>query len=106
MVETSTHVKPVIYRDRELEFLTDQQVAGIEAFKSQSNQVLKDYPVNSMLHEDVFRLLDESSALFSTLVIKTNGTLPYTSVFMQLDCSYWGPQDEEALRKEMNGEAP
>ena len=106
MVESSTHVNPVIYRDKELEYLTDQQVPGIEAFKAESDRILGGYPVNSLLHDDVFRLLDESSTLFSTLVIKTDGTLPYTSVFMQLDCAYWGPEEEAALRKQMNAQAP
>lgn len=102
MLGSSTHVKPVIYRDKELEFLTDQQVPGIEVFKAESNQMLKSYQVIRLLHEDVFRLLDESSALFSTLVIKTSGILPYTSVFMQLDCAYWGPEKEKKLREQMN----
>jgi hypothetical protein len=106
VIESSTHVKPVIYRDKELEYLTNQQVQGIEDFKAESNRVLESYEVNSMLHDDVFRLLDESSALFSTLVIKTSGTLPYTSVFMQLDCAYWGPDEEDALRQQMNAKAP
>jgi sugar lactone lactonase YvrE len=106
MIESTTHVKPVIYRDRELEFLTEQLVPGIEQFKSESNRMLSSYEVNSLLHEDVFNLLDESASLFSTLVIKTSGTLPYTSVFMQLDCAYWGPGEETGLREKMDNQLP
>ena len=47
-------------------------------------------------------MLDESSSLFRVLVIKTNCTLPYTSVFLQLDCSYWGPENEKVLRENMS----
>jgi hypothetical protein len=46
-------------------------------------------------------MLEESSSLFTTLVIKTSGILPYTSVFMQLDCAYWGPEEENELRDRM-----
>jgi hypothetical protein len=34
-------------------------------------------------------------------VIKTNCTMPYTSVFLQLDCAYWGAEDEQLLRENM-----
>jgi hypothetical protein len=27
--------------------------------------------------------------------------MPYTSVFLQLDCRYWGPNDEQKLRQAM-----
>jgi len=102
MVESTTHVTPLIYRDRELEFLTEEMVPGIERFKRETAELLSGFSVNSLLHDEVFGLLDESSSLFTTLVIKTSGILPYTSVFMELDCAYWGPDEEEILREKMN----
>jgi sugar lactone lactonase YvrE len=103
MVESSSHVMPVIYRDKELEYITEEQVPGIEEFRTASGKLLGDRQVSSLLHEEVFSMLDESSSLFSTLVIKTSCTLPYTSLFLQLDCAYWGPDDEEVLRNKMSG---
>jgi hypothetical protein len=100
-LDQSSHVKPIIYQDKELSFISEEQVPGIEQFRSDATSVLKGRSVNTLLHDEVFRLLDESSALFSVLVIKTNCTLPYTSVFMQLDCSYWGPENERILREKM-----
>jgi hypothetical protein len=29
-------------------------------------------------------------------------TLPYTTVFLQLDCAYWGPDNEKRLRERMS----
>jgi D-ribose pyranose/furanose isomerase RbsD len=100
-VEASSHVKPVIYRDRELSYITEEQVGGIEAFRSEAEKVLADREVHTLLHEEVFTMLDESSSLFRVLVIKTNATLPYTSVFLQLDCAYWNAEQEQALREAM-----
>jgi hypothetical protein len=100
-LDESTHVKPIIYQDKELSFITEEQVTGIEQFRSGAASLLEEREVQTMLHDDVFKLLDESSSLFSVLVIKTSCTLPYTSVFMQLDCSYWGPENEKALRDKM-----
>lgn len=101
-VENSTHVAPIIFRDRELEYITEEQVPGIERFRAESGKVLEGKEVNTLLHDEVFGMLDESSSLFRVLVIKTNCTLPYTSVFLQLDCSYWGPDQEDELRSRMD----
>jgi D-ribose pyranose/furanose isomerase RbsD len=100
-LDKSTHVKPIIYQDKELSYITEEQVAGIKNFRTEVAGILEGRELNTLLHDEVFSLLDESSSLFRVLVIKTNCTLPYTSVFLQLDCSYWGPEEEEALRKKM-----
>jgi hypothetical protein len=101
-VEASSHVKPIIYQDKELSFITGEQVPGIEVFRSEAEKILAGREVNTLLHDEVFSMLDESSSLFRVLVIKTNCTLPYTSVFLQLDCSYWGPENEKILRDLMS----
>lgn len=98
MVEASSHVKPVIYQDQELTYITEKQVAGIAAFRSEMGTVLAGREANTLLHEEVFQMLDESSSLFRVLVMKTNTALPYTSVFLQLDCAYWTPEQEKQLR--------
>ena len=104
-LDKSTHVKPVIYQDKELSFIKEEQVNGIETFRSAAAKTLDGREVNTLLHDEVFQMLDESSSLFRVLVIKTNCILPYTSVFLQLDCSYWGPENEKTLREQMP-EAP
>ncbi|MEN8228692.1 MAG: hypothetical protein ABFS38_11110 [Bacteroidota bacterium] len=101
-VEASTHVAPIIYQDKELSYITEEQVEGIGTFRSGVDKVLADRTVNTLLHDEVFQLLDESSSLFRVLVIKTNCAIPYTSVFLQLDCSYWGGENEALLRKRMS----
>jgi hypothetical protein len=101
-VEASSHVSPIIYRDRELSFITEGQAPGVEDFRERTAEIFEGRAVQTLLHDEVFTMLDESANLFRVLVIKTNCTLPYTSVFLQLDCSYWGSEQEEALRKTMS----
>jgi len=103
-VEASSHVKPIIYRDKELSFITEAQLEGIDSFRDKSESLLDGRQVNTLLHDEVFQLLDESSSLFKVLVIKTNCTLPYTSVFLQLDCAYWNSEDEKLLRDQMTSQ--
>lgn len=102
-VGNSTHVKPIIYQDKELSFISEEQIPGIGVFRSSAEKILEGSDVKTLLHDDVFSLLDESASLFSVLVIKTNCAIPYTSVFLQLDCSYWGEENEKILRENMSG---
>jgi hypothetical protein len=35
-------------------------------------------------------------------VLKTDLTIPYTSVFIQLNCKYWSNDAEKRMRQKMN----
>jgi hypothetical protein len=35
------------------------------------------------------------------VVLKTEETIPYTSVFIELGCKYWNGENEKELRKRM-----
>lgn len=100
-VHASGHVKPIIYRDQELEFITEQQSKGVEAFRKEEEKIWGALPVQTILHDGVFQKLDEASKLFKVVVLKTNETIPYSSVFLQLDCAYWNADKEAQLRKRM-----
>jgi L-fucose mutarotase/ribose pyranase (RbsD/FucU family) len=102
MMDTSTHVVPVIYRDSELDFLSEGEVPGINSFREESLRLLNGRDVLSIPHEEVFNMLDETASLFRILVLKTSGTLPYTSFFLRLDCAYWNPEQEKQLREKMD----
>ncbi len=100
-LESSTHVKPVIYRDAELAFLTPEMVPGVEAFRDSSALVFQNYLPESIFHDSVFTRIDEAARLFRVVVLKTEETIPYSSVFLFLDCKYWCPEDEIGLRLRM-----
>ena len=83
------------------EFLDDGQAPGVEVYRDKLGAMFKDKPVESLPHEQIIEKLDEVSKTFRVLIIKTNMTLPYTTVFLQLDCAYWGPDAEKGLRAKM-----
>jgi hypothetical protein len=58
-------------------------------------------PVQVLPHEQIIAKLDEAGKTFKILIIKTRLTLPYTSVFFQLECGYWNSQSEKELRGAM-----
>lgn len=98
------HVRPVVYVDKELDYLDDSFCPGISSLRSKLLATLEKHAsgcIASVLHETVFKKLDEAGSLFNVVVIKTESLLPYTSVFMQLDCGYWSEAQEKELRDRM-----
>jgi len=100
-IDRSLHVKSIIYTDKELEFITPQQVPYIANYKKELQINLKGIQPLTMLHDTVFVKIDAASKLFKVVVLKTEETIPYSSVFIQLDCKYWSPDQEKAMRERM-----
>ncbi|MFL6354326.1 MAG: RbsD/FucU domain-containing protein [Bryobacteraceae bacterium] len=101
----SKHVRPIVYTDRELQFVEDSEAPGISVYQQQLSVFLRDTPPTSLPHEEIISKLDHVSQNFRVLIIKTNMVLPYTSVFLQLDCAYWSSEAERKLRTAMTKHA-
>ncbi len=100
-VSDAKHVSPVIHLDQELQSVPEADAPGIDEFRGRMAELLKGRSVKRMLHEDIIRELDKAGKLYRILIIKTDMRLPYTTMFIQLDCGYWGPEQESRLRKAM-----
>jgi hypothetical protein len=101
-VNNSIHVRPLIYMDKELPFVGDDDAPGATAYREQVQKILADYSIESMLHERVINQIDETSKEFHVLVLKTTMTIPYSSVFIRLDCKYWSADAEKRMRQRMH----
>lgn len=97
------HVMPNIFLDKELAYVPEAEAPGVTAYRKQLSTILKGKPSKTELHEEIIKKLDEAGKTFRVLLLKTDFTVPYTSVFLQLDCAYWGPVKEGKLRKIMGG---
>ncbi len=100
-INASIHVRPVIFMDAELPFLSDQDSPGASAYRAQIGNLLRVYPVESLPHEKILANIGEAGKQFHILVLKTNMTIPYTSVFIRLDCKYLSADAEKRLRSRM-----
>jgi len=98
-VRKAPHVRPIIYTDAELKFVPEENAPGIGAYRDQLKEILGDADVQSLPHEEIIAKLDEAGSTFHVLLLKTVLTLPYTSVFLQLDCGYWSAEAEQQLRE-------
>ena len=101
LVHESKHVRPIIYTDQELPLIDEADAPGISDYRDQLASLLDGQPQNSLPHEQIIAKLDDVSKTFRVLIIKTTLTIPYTSVFLQLDCAYWSADAENRLRAKM-----
>jgi len=92
------HVQPIIYLDSELEYVPEALAPGVEKYRSDLKLLLKDRQATTLPHEQIISKLDEAGRTFHVLILKTDLTIPYTSVFLRLDCGYWGAESEQQLR--------
>jgi L-fucose mutarotase/ribose pyranase (RbsD/FucU family) len=98
-ISASRHVRASIYADRELGFVKEIDAPGVADYRQQLDGVLQGASVTCLPHEQIIQKLDQSAQVFRILIIKTDMTIPYTSVFFELDCGYWNAGAEERLRQ-------
>jgi D-ribose pyranose/furanose isomerase RbsD len=97
-IARSSHVKPIIYTDKELAFVAESDAPGVSAFREELAAAVKGMDAHALPHEEIIAKLDQAAQLFNVLIIKTGMTIPYTSVFLCLDCAYWNAEAEARLR--------
>lgn len=100
-IKDSKHVRPLVHLDKELQFVSDKESPGADQYRKALQKRIAGLPTDSPLHADILQRLDEVGKTYHILMLKTRLTIPYTSVFLQLDCGYWSAESEAALREAM-----
>jgi len=100
-LKSCSHVKPVVFTDKELNYITKNQVPDIESYRTNLYKSIGNLHPHVLLHDSVFVKIDKASKLFNVIILKTNQVIPYSSVFIQLNCKYWSDEKEMQLRKAM-----
>jgi hypothetical protein len=98
----SIHVRPEIYMDAELPFVPDDDAPEAAKFRKAIADELHAYAIHSLPHEKMIAMVGEAGQTFHVLVLKTNTTIPYSSVFIRLNCRYWSDAAEARLRAKMS----
>lgn len=97
------HLRPEFFMDKELAFISETDAPGISAYRNTVQTLLSKATVETMLHESIISMLDEAGKTFKVLVLKTPFTLPYSSIFIRLNCGYWNDASEKRLRNALKG---
>jgi len=100
-VDKAKHIQAIVHLDSELASVAEEDAPGITDFRRQLQPLLKDRPVKRFLHREMIDQLDEAAKTFRILILKTDAILPYTSVFIRLDCGYWNDAAEQRLRSKL-----
>jgi hypothetical protein len=101
-IKNSIHVRPIIFMDAELPFVSDEKAPGVANYRAQITTLLRDYKVTSRLHQSLIDEVAKDGERYRVLILKTNLAIPYTSLFIHLNCKYWSDDDERALREDMS----
>lgn len=100
-IDHSEHVRPDIYMDAELPFVPEEDAPGAGQYRANIGDALRAYQVQSLPHDKIIGNIDEAGKTFRVLTLKTNMTIPYSSVFIRLNCRYWSDDAEARLRAKM-----
>jgi len=95
------HIRPTIWIDEELKFIAQKDALEVATYRKKLARLLDGYTVSALPHEELISRLDRVSQKFRVLLVKTNNRIPYTSVFLELECGYWNTHAETRLRAAM-----
>ncbi len=104
-IEAAKHVRANIYLDQELQFVAEDDAPGVTRYRTQLAKMLRQAETITLPHDKIIARLDQTAQVFRVLIIKTSLAIPYTSIFFELDCGYWGSKAEQRLRRAMAASA-
>ncbi len=104
-IDVTQHVKPHFYLARELPAVKNNLAPGINQFRQELKTSLAGYKPTELDEATLNRLLQGTSSSYAVLVIKTQTSLPYSAVFIELDSGYWDGDAERELRQQLNDKA-
>ncbi|NLH75682.1 MAG: hypothetical protein GX465_01425 [Acidobacteria bacterium] len=100
-VDGARHIRPKIWLDKELAYVTEDLAPGADEAKRRLDEALKGRGAAPVLHEELIARLDQAGKAFKIVMVKTTLAVPYTSVFLELDCGYWLSENEAKMREKM-----
>jgi hypothetical protein len=100
-IDKSVHVRPDLFMDAELPFVQEEDAPGTSAYRDAIAKLLDGQNIGSELHEKLIADVDDAGKVVNVLILKTKSVIPYSSVFIRLNCKYWGDDAEERLRAKM-----
>jgi hypothetical protein len=97
-IRASTHVRAHVLLDAELKLVPEEDAPGVNAFRKELYRLLAGKETREIAHKQIIARLDQAARLFRILILKSTLAIPYTSVFLELECGYWSGKAEKRLR--------
>lgn len=102
LLSEQRHVRAEPFLDSELAQMTDEDAPGISDFRTRLEARLQGIPVQRLPHDEIIAMIDAAAQTFRVVVVKTPVLLPYTSLFLRLECGYWNAAAEARLRERIS----
>ena len=99
-IAAQNHLRANVYLDAELAHVPEEDAPGVSELRIELDRLLGPH-AHVLEHEQIIARLDESARLFKIVALKSTGVIPYTSVFLQLECGYWNEDAEKRLRNSL-----
>jgi len=96
--DRSATVVPSFNVARELPFVSNDRAPGIDQYRSRMKAALHGNPMRYLDYRSLGTIVQDTSKKFAVLVIKTKTSLPYSSVFIELDSGYWDRDSDDQMR--------
>jgi hypothetical protein len=100
-VDAAKHIRPKIWLDKELAYVPEELAPGADDARRRLDEALKGRGAMPVLHEELIARLDQAGRAFKIVMVKTTLAVPYTTVFLELDCGYWPAENEAKMREKM-----
>jgi hypothetical protein len=97
-IASSRHVRANVLLDQELHFIQEDDYPGVADLRDEIARTFDQTRLSSIPHAQVLSDIHEVGKTFRILLIKTNSTIPYTSVYMRLDCGYMTDEFDHQIR--------
>lgn len=101
-ISSSSHVRATVFLDQELQFIDERDYPGVSELRKQITAAFAKDQISSIPHTEVMTKIGEAGKTFRILFIKTTATIPYTSVYMRLDCGYMSDEVEGRIKTAMS----
>ena len=102
LIDDAPHIRPSLLIDSELASLDETDAPGSALFCAELSSILAGRETTTLPHDEIIAQLGAAGASFRILVIKTNLAIPYTTVFIRLECGYWNDDAEVRLRRRID----
>lgn len=99
-ISDSKHVSATAWISSELERIPDRDAPGITQFHKDIRRLLNTSKVEIKVvpEKEIVKKVEADAGTCNVLFLKSSSPLPYSSVYLQLDCRYWDEAREKRLR--------
>ncbi len=98
ILEAEGKLIPRIWICKELDAVTEDYAPGVRKYRQSIGKLIPGRFHYSLPNRIINSQVEDAIKQFRVLVIKTNTTLPYSNICIELDSGYWSADSEAELR--------